>query len=111
MDEGMDAENLTNGQELVVISAVVEILPSVTTITAPAIIDTAGPNASTRFAEYFTVHIQNPHTRRAYFRNAVAFLTWCESQGYCNLESIKPMTVANYIEQLHLEKKLAKPSI
>ena len=78
MDDGMDAENLMAAQELVVVSAEVEILPPVTTIIAPAIIETAGPNAATRFAEYFTVHIQNPHTRRAYFRNAVAFLPWCE---------------------------------
>ena len=109
MSDGMDAELVNAGQELVVRPAEVEILPPVTTIEAPAIIDSAGPNASTRFAEYFTVHIQNPHTRRAYFRNAVSFLTWCEGQGYRNLESIQPMTVAAYIEQL--QQKLAKPSI
>ena len=105
----MDAKILTESKELVVVSAEVEILPPVTTIVPPAIIKTAGPNAANRFAEYFTVNIQNPNTRRAYFRNAVAFLTWCEQQGYRNLRSIQPMTVANYIEQLKASH--AKPSV
>ena len=109
MGDSMDAESLTTGNELVVVPAEVEILPPVTTIQPPAIIQTAGPNAGNRFAEYFTVHIQNPHTRRAYFRNAVTFLGWCERQGYRNLRSIKPMTVASYIEQL--KDSHAKPSI
>ena len=109
MGDGMDAESLTESQELAPIAAEVEILPPVTTIDPPAIIQTAGPNAGNRFAEYFTVHIQNPHTRRAYFRNAVAFLAWCEQQGYRNLKSIKPMTVAGYLEQL--KDSHAKPTI
>jgi site-specific recombinase XerD len=109
MVESMDAELLTDVHQLALVSTEVEILPPVTTIEPPAIIHTAGPNAGNRFAEYFTVHIQNPHTRRAYFRNAVAFLGWCERQGYRNLRSIKPMTVASYIEQL--KESHAKPSI
>ncbi len=109
MGASMDAEILTTGNELVLVTPEVEILPAITTIEPPAIIQTAGPNAGTRFAEYFTVHIQNPHTRRAYFRNAVAFLGWCERQGYRNLSSIKPMTIAAYIEQLQASH--AKPSI
>ena len=68
-----------------------------------------GDDAVTRFVEYFTVHIQNPHTRRAYFRNAVAFLRWCEGQGFRDLKAIKPMTVAAYIEQL--QHSHAKPSV
>jgi site-specific recombinase XerD len=109
MGEGVDADLLTAGTELVPVSAAAEILPALTTIEPPDIIRTAGPNAGTRFAEYFTAHIQNPHTRRAYFRNAVAFLAWCEAQGYRQLASINPVTVAAYIEQL--KETHAKPSI
>lgn len=105
----MDAEILTGGKDLLPVAAEGEFLPAVTTIEPPAIIQTAGPNAGNRFAENFTVHIQNPHTRRAYFRNALQFLAWCERQGYRNLRSIKPMTIAAYIEQL--KDSHAKPSI
>jgi site-specific recombinase XerD len=75
----------------------------------PAIITDAGEDAVTRFAEFFTATIRNPHTRRAYFRNAIAFLRWCESQHVRDLKSIKPMMVAAYIEQL--QKTHAKPSV
>jgi hypothetical protein len=47
-----------------------------------------------------SVTIRNPHTPRAYFRNAVAFLRWCEDRGLRDLKEIKPVLVAAYIEQL-----------
>ena len=62
--------------------------------------------ASPRF---FTVNIRNPHTRRAYFRNAITFLRWCEARGIRNLKAIKPIRVAAYIEQL--QQDYAKPSV
>jgi hypothetical protein len=46
------------------------------TATLPSILTGAGEDAVTRFVEYFTAHIRNPHTRRAYFRNALVFLRW-----------------------------------
>lgn len=67
----------------------------------PAILAAAGDDALTRFVEYFTAHIRNRHTRRAYLRNALNFLHWCEqSRGVTALTQIKPVTVAAYIEQL-----------
>ena len=84
-------------------------LPAGTTIVLPSIITSAGEDAVTRFAEYFTANIRNPHTRRAYFRNAIAFLRWCEDRGVRDLKAIKPMLVAAYIEQL--QQDYAKPSV
>lgn len=75
----------------------------------PAILSSAGDDAVTRFAEYFTAHIRNVHTRRAYFRNAISFLGWCESRGVRDMKDIRPVTVAAYIETLG--KTHAKPTV
>jgi integrase/recombinase XerD len=105
----MDAESLTNGHELVSVPTGVVGRPKTGPIVLPAILSSAGDDALTRFAEYFTVHIQNSHTRLAYFRNALSFLRWCEDRGLRDLEAIKPMTVAAFIQQLQATH--AKPSI
>lgn len=75
----------------------------------PAILAAAGEDAVTRFAEYFAAQIRNPHTRRAYFRNALQFLGWCEGRGIHALRDIRPMTVAAYIEALG--KTHSKPTV
>ncbi|WP_169974014.1 tyrosine-type recombinase/integrase [Tautonia rosea] len=75
----------------------------------PHILASAGEDAITRFAEYFTAHIRNANTRRAYFRNALAFLRWCEGRGICSLKDIRPMTVAAYVESLG--QSHAKPTV
>jgi integrase/recombinase XerD len=109
MIEGMDAESLTTGNDLVMVSTGPASPATTTTIVLPAILLSAGDDAVTRFAEYFTVTIQNPHTRRAYFRNALTFLRWCEDRGLRDLRAIKPMMVAAFIEQLKATH--AKPSV
>lgn len=80
-----------------------------TTVALPEILTSAGEDAVTRFVEYFTAHIRNPHTRRAYFRNAVAFLRWCEERGIRSLKAVRPITVAAYVEQLQASH--AKPTV
>ena len=92
-----------------IVHASAEVLPPLVTIAAPMIIADAGDDAIRKFAEYFTVNIENPHTQRAYYRNAVQFLTWCESKGCRRLDDIEPMTVAAYIR--HLKGTHAKPTI
>jgi site-specific recombinase XerD len=105
----MDVKPSTAGQELVHVP--IRVIDPVATgpIVLPAILTSAGDDAVTRFAEYFTVTIQNPHTRRAYFRNALTFLRWCEERGLTDLKAIKPMMVAAFIE--HLKPTHAKPSV
>ena len=108
MDGCADEEILTVGNELVPVRPGTGNLTT-DKIVLPAILTSAGEDAVTRFAEYFTVNIQNAHTRLAYFRNAIVFLLRCERQGYRNLKSIKPMTIAGYIRQL--QESHARPSI
>lgn len=75
----------------------------------PTLIVAAGEDAVTRFVEFFTANIRNPNTRRAYFRNAGAFLRWCEERGIVDLKAIKPIVVAAYIEGL--QQTHSKPTV
>jgi integrase/recombinase XerD len=69
----------------------------------PALIGSAGEHASRRFLEFFTVTIRNANTREAYARACAQFLTWCEMRRF-NLDTIEPLVVAAYIEQLTRER-------
>jgi site-specific recombinase XerD len=64
--------------------------------------------AGKRFWEFFTVHIRNRHTRKAYFVAVSQFSAWCEQQKL-RLEDIQPIHVAGYIEQLGAV--VAKPTV
>ena len=108
MSDDARAEPLTGSNELATIDAC-RSTPSAATVSLPVILTSAGEDAVTRFVEYFTAHIRNPHTRRAYFRNAVTFLRWCERRGIQSLKEVKPVTVAAYIELLQTTH--AKPTV
>jgi site-specific recombinase XerD len=64
----------------------------------PAPIARAGDRAGTRFFEFFTAHIRNANTRRAYGRAIARFFAWCDARGI-DLHQVEPVTVAAYIEQ------------
>jgi site-specific recombinase XerD len=64
-------------------------------------------HAAERFFGFFTVHIRNPNTRRAYTRIALRFADWAASHGLVSLTEVRPIHVAAYIEGL----SLAKPSV
>ena len=68
-------------------------------VNLPALIERAGERASRRFFEFFTAHIRNPNTRRAYGRAVGQFLKWC-SEHELELERLEPIVVAAYVEQL-----------
>lgn len=72
----------------------------------PATVHRAGEHAGRRFVEFFTAHIQNANTRRAYGRAVAEFFAWCEGRGI-ELHQVEPVTVAAYIEQ----HTAAKPTI
>lgn len=65
----------------------------------PALIAAAGDQAGLRFLEFFAGSIRNLHTRRAYGRATVAFLTWCEGHGVPSIAAVQPLHVAAWIEQ------------
>jgi site-specific recombinase XerD len=67
--------------------------------TVPAIVADSGPQATERFLEFFTATIRNQNTRRAYARQVAQFLHWCQGRQITELQQIRPITVAAYIEQ------------
>jgi len=66
-------------------------------------------DAARRFVEFFTAHIRNPNTRRAYAKAARDFATWCDRQAIHELRHIEPVHVAAYVEGL--QGRLAAPSV
>jgi len=75
------------------------------------------PNAKTaeRFFEFFTAHIRNKNTRRAYYKAVCRFSEWCGGKGLRDLAQVKPMHAAAYIEGLQLDKPkgegFSKPTV
>jgi site-specific recombinase XerD len=65
----------------------------------PAVVAERGAKASERFVTFFTDHIRNPNTRRAYHRAVLDFFDWCESRGL-DFVAIKSFHVSAYIEWL-----------
>jgi integrase/recombinase XerD len=76
-------------------------------VVLPIVIADAGPQVEDRFIEFFTAHIRNPNTRRAYGRAVARFFAWCDGRGI-GLHQIAPITVAAYIEQLACAKPTVK---
>ncbi|MFG1342490.1 site-specific integrase [Xanthobacter autotrophicus] len=85
--------------------------PLATVLAAPALpacVIAAGVTGQTRFIEFFTAHIRNPNTRRAYARDVRAFLDWCTLNGINSLAAISPVHVGTYVEML--SRELAVPT-
>jgi site-specific recombinase XerD len=84
------------------------LAPLVLSKTTPALfLDSA--HDSKRFWEFFTAHIRNAHTRRAYFNAAASFSAWCEARGMSGLSAVQPIHVAAYVEELGRQK--SAPSV
>ena len=64
----------------------------------PALFRTSRGDAQS-FWEYFTAHIRNANTRRAYFHAVRRFSGWCQGHGL-TLAAIGPVHVAAYVEGL-----------
>lgn len=71
--------------------------------------------AGERFFGFFTAHIRNRNTRRAYYKAACRFSAWCEDNGLLNLGQMKPPHIAAYVERLGLPRPqgegLSKPTV
>jgi len=65
----------------------------------PAIIADIGPEATSRYFEFFSVPIRNKNTRIAYYHAIGQFLDWCQCAGFRDLKDIEPIRVAAYVEQ------------
>lgn len=66
----------------------------------PTLIAASGPDAETRFWEFFTVTIRNPNTRTAYARAANEFCAFVSAGRIADLRAVRPIHVAAYIEAL-----------
>ena len=65
----------------------------------PAAIARAGQRAAWRFIEFFTANIRNKNTRAAYAHAVTVFFEWCEARGVLELDQVRPVVIAAYIEQ------------
>jgi len=66
----------------------------------PSLITRAGNSASWRFIEFFTANIRNKNTRAAYSQAIGQFFVWCDTHRVRELEQIRPVLIAGYIEEL-----------
>jgi integrase/recombinase XerD len=66
------------------------------------------PDAGKRFWEFFTAHIRNRNTRKAYFVAAAQFSNWCEGRKLSLLD-VQPVHVAAYVETLMQTR--SKPTV
>ena len=62
-----------------------------------------------RTLEFFTAHIRNPNTRKAYVAAVSAFAVWCEECGLRDLQAIQPVHIAAYVDGL--QERMAAPSV
>ncbi len=67
----------------------------------PSIVKQAGDSARFAWEEFFYGRIRSEHTRRAYYRAVVRFMTWCEGQQI-GLRQITPAHVGVYLTQLNI---------
>ena len=68
-------------------------------VVLPPVIARAGQRAAERLIEFFTAHIRNPNTRRAYGRVAWNFFAWINERNIA-LEGITAVHVAAWVESL-----------
>src|SRR5260370_2647241 len=59
---------------------------------------TARPEAQTRTRDFFSSHIRNPNTRRAYREAVRQFSGFCGENGILDLAQIEPVHVAAFVE-------------
>jgi site-specific recombinase XerD len=60
---------------------------------------TARPEARKRLRDFFSSHIRNRNTRRAYMEAVRQFATFCAELGVSELEQVEPVHVAAFVER------------
>ena len=59
---------------------------------------TARPETRTRMRDFFSSHIRNPNTRRAYREAVRQFSTFCDEHAIVDLAQVEPVHVAAFVE-------------
>lgn len=68
----------------------------------PVAIAKSAERVRMRFLEFFTARIGNQNTRRSYLKAASEFLSWCDARGARSLDTITPIHVAGWVEEMTL---------
>jgi site-specific recombinase XerD len=77
-----------------------------TTGTSLPSVFTARLDARTRMRDFFSSHIRNPNTRRAYREAVRQFSSFCAEHGIVDLAQVEPVHVAAFVEaQLKLHSR------
>ena len=67
---------------------------------------TVRPETRKRTRDFFSSHIRNPNTRRAYLEAVWQFSAFCAEHGLLDLAQVEPIHVAAFVEaQLKLHSK------
>ncbi len=74
-----------------------EIAPSLAAGPLPSIF-TGRPEAKTRLRDFFSSHIRNPNTRRAYREVVRQFSVFCAENDIRGLAQVQPIHVAAFVE-------------
>jgi site-specific recombinase XerD len=77
------------------VSEIVSLLAPSTSL--PSIF-TARPEARTRMRDFFSFHIRNTNTRRAYREAVRQFSGFCAEHGIVDLAQVEPVHVAAFVE-------------
>ncbi len=85
-----------------------EIIPAATTSVLPALFAPT-QRAARRVVEFFTAHVNNDHTRRAYLNATRRFAQWCEAHGLDELTQVQPFHVAAFVKEL--QRKFSPPTV
>ena len=64
---------------------------------------TPTPKAAKRVLEFFTVQINNDHTRKAYLNATRRFAAWCDAHGIGQLADVQAFHVAAFVKELQGE--------
>ena len=70
----------------------------------PPVVSDLGRKAERKFVEFFTAHLRNDHTRRAYAHAAAQLSEWSKVNGL-SLAELEPPEAAAYIKTLEIEGK------
>ncbi len=81
------------------------LVPALFPASLPSVF-TARPEARTRMRDFFSSHIRNKNTRRAYMEAVRQFSSFCAEVGIADLAQVEPIHVAAFVEaQLRLHSK------
>ena len=84
------------------------VLTTLVQVQSPALpsVFTVRPEARTRLRDFFSSHIRNPNTRRAYREAVRQFSAYCAFHGVAELTQVEPVHVAAFVEaQLKVNTK------